>query len=195
MVIAILILGNNSPSLGADLVDSTAARRPAPRFGKSEVTTFDATVVSRSKGSVAERCFVQTDLPKILADAFVDNAELILVVSAVCDTSEPLIIAAFPATQPVGTRSVTWSESWGEMSGGFDPEYIAISTVESTAEEIEIRLDVTQFVRLWQTGALANHGVVIKALTEGKSSFQWIRDGRYEGGDAKLVTLYTADKR
>lgn len=163
----------------------------APLYGRLDATVTPSDMITKPGRSDIERDFVDVTLPGMPDTSSVDHARLVLTVSTVFDSTEPLIIAAFPATGSKASQPTSWSKNWTEMSGGFDPEYMAIASVESSEHAIEVAFDVTQFVRLWQSGALPNHGLVIKSLSENKSTFHWIRDGRYNGQDAKLEVSYS----
>lgn len=190
----LLFLGPEADTVRAqtsDLTERTPVSQENRAYGTIGATVSAPTVITKPGNRAIERGFVDVSVPEVLDTNFVDNARLILTVSTVFDSTEPLIIAAFPATVDKATRPAEWSVEWNEMSGGFDPEYIAITSVESTEDAIEIAIDVTQFVRLWQAGTIPNRGIVIKTLSEDKSTFHWIRDGRYDGQDAKLEIWYS----
>lgn len=160
-------------------------------MGRVDAVVSESDVISHPTRRGVERTFASLPLPAVLESVFVDVAELVLTVSTAYDSTEPLFIAAFPATAPVTARPTTWSAEWDEMSGGFDPELMTTASVCDTREAVEIRLNITEFVRRWQAGDAPNYGIVLKSLSENKSTFHWIQDGRYDGGNARLEIRYT----
>ncbi len=66
-----------------------------------------------------------------------------------------------------------------------------LTPMNKTTETTEIWLDVTHLLRWWLKGEASNYGVVLKSLSENKSTLSWIRDGRYGGNDANLVVMYS----
>ena len=127
----------------------------------------------------------------MLDSVYLDRAELVLTVSTAPDSTEPLLIAVFPATERLDTRPTAWSEDWSVMSGGFDADYCGLASISETNDAVEIHLDITVMVERWLKGDGANYGLVLKSISENKSTFSWKRDGRYDGGDAKLVIYYS----
>jgi hypothetical protein len=80
---------------------------------------------------------------------------------------------------------------WADAEGDFDAEYLSFTPVSTTEDAYEVRLEITEIVRRWAAEEATNYGVVLKSVAENRSTFHWIRDGRYDGGDAKLVILYS----
>lgn len=60
-----------------------------------------------------------------------------------------------------------------------------------TREDGEIRLEITHIVEAWLSGELENNGLLVRGLSERESNFHWIRDGRYDGSNAKVEILYS----
>jgi hypothetical protein len=174
----------------AQAVISTKETSKTEMYGRIDADLASGNIVANPKKQGVERAFLDLTLPNKLDSTYVDRADLVLRVSTEFDSTEPLIIAAFPATAPP-SELAQWSSDWTEMSGGFDPEHIAIAPLDTSAVDTEIHLDITEFVRLWRSGVLPNYGLVIKSLSENKSTFHWIRDGRYNGQDAKLEVTYS----
>lgn len=162
------------------------------RAEKVTVLLGSGSVVKDTRNQNVERGFIPVTLPSVLDSVFLDAAELVLTISAVYDTTEPLLIAALPATESPQLRSTTWSESWTAMTGGFTTKSGGLASMLKTTSGEEIRIDVTAMVRDWLDGKRSNYGVVLKSLSEGKrSTFSWTRDGRYAGANAKLVIHYS----
>jgi len=156
-----------------------------------EVPLQGGTVVIKEGRRDVERGFLPMPVSKALRGISVDVAELVLTVSTEYDRDEPLLIAAFPATVSPGSRTGRWSPAWTSMSGGFDPEFGGLASMLETRESVEITIDVTAMVQRWLSGELPNHGVVLKSLSEDKSTYRWVRDGRYDGAHAKLIVHYS----
>ena len=112
--------------------------------------------------------------------------------SAEFDTTKPVLIAVAPATSSPTNLQLGGLGGWAGSNVGFDPEYIMFTPMLSTQSGAEVRIEVTHLRRRWLKGQAPNYGLVLKTLTEGaRSTLHWVRDGRYGGGDAKLVILYT----
>lgn len=161
------------------------------KYGRVDAPIGQAVVVKHPTKHRVERDFIQVPLPPMNDSTFIDVAQLVLAVESVWDTTEPLIIAAFPVTSSSEGRATSWSSEWTEMSGDFDPEFMAIATLNATKANAEIRIEVTEIVRRWKNREAENFGFVLKSISENKSTFRWIRDGRYEGADARLEILYS----
>lgn len=160
--------------------------------GKIEVPLATGTTVTDRLYPAVERGFVDVPLPPALDSVYLDVAELVFTASTVFDTTEPLLIAVAPATSASASMLLGGQRGWAGGNDGFDPEYLMFTPKLSTQPGDEIRIEVTHLLRRWLKGEAPNYGLVLKTLTEGsRSTFHWIRDGRYGGGDAKLVIHYT----
>lgn len=165
--------------------------KPTASFGILNAPMKEGKVVQHNTKPNVERGFVIFELPAIGDTLIIDLAELVITISAECDSTEPLLILAGPATAAVSSRPSTWQEEWADMSGGFDPEYLSFLPIGGSEKELVIRLDVTEIVKRWSKGETPNYGFVMKSLAEDKSTYHWIRDGRYDGADAKLEIYYS----
>lgn len=161
------------------------------KYGRVDAPIGQAVVVKHPTRNRVERDFIQVSLPSMNDSTFIDVAELVLTVESVWDTTEPLIIAAFPASISRDRRATSWSSEWTEMSGDFDPVLMGIATLNATKASAEIRIEVTEIVRRWKNREAENYGFVLKSISENKSTFRWIRDGRYDGADARIEILYS----
>lgn len=170
--------------------DAKSAGNALP-FGKIEAEVGAAIGVANDDKDGVERDFIPVSVPNLGDTLMIDLAQLTITVFTVYDSTEPMFIVAAPATVAIETRSSVWQESWTDMSGGFDPEYIAMTPMNSTEPEAEVIIDVTEIVRRWTSGDMPNYGLVLKSLSEDKSIFQLIRDGRYSGNDAKVEIWYS----
>jgi hypothetical protein len=71
-----------------------------------------------------------------------------------------------------GDSPVFWDDfldgtpSYGPGGGDFDPEPVAVFTVRDADDGSFVDVDITGIVRDWQSGALENHGLLIKVLVE-----------------------------
>lgn len=149
------------------------------------------TAVVKDESRKLERGVVAVTIPSFDDSVIIDAAFLVVTVSTQGDDSDPLFIVAAPATVAPETRTATWNSEWTSMSGGFDSENLAMVPMATTSEAAEIRIDVTNIVRRWFDGSAPNYGFILKSLSEDKSTFSWIRDGRYGGDDAKLQIFYS----
>ncbi len=170
--------------------ETGAVPKDAP-YGVIDGTVGSALVLQSDSNQDVERAFVAVTLPSIDEKTIIDLAVLVVTVSTQCDSTDPLFLMACEATVAPASQPMTWQKNWTDLSGGFDPEHIALVPVSSSAAEVEIRFDVTAIVRRWAAGEAPNYGFVLKSLSEYKSSFHWIRDGRYDGQDAKLEICYS----
>ena len=151
----------------------------------SNLSTFQKdTVTTTVRGAVAIPAIPKGD------SIHIDYAELIFPASAEVDTADPLLIMVAPITRQWTPGAVSWNTGWTKAGGDFNPEYGALRAIFASTTEKEIRVDVTPLVTAWQRGKLPNFGVLVKSHTEGKSSFGFIKDGRYDGGHAKLRIVY-----
>jgi hypothetical protein len=160
--------------------------------GKIEVPLGTGTTVTDRQHPAVERGFVDVQIPKLLDSVYLDVAELVFTASTVFDTTEPLLLAVAPATSASASMGLGEQRGWAGGNDGFDPEYLMFTPRLSTQSGDEVRIEVTHLLRRWLKGEAPNYGFVLKTLTEGsRSTFHWIRDARYGGGDAKLVIHYT----
>lgn len=179
--------------------DSTSGRQADVAdipFEVSEIFIMEGASVESPRRPGLQRSAIPLILSGLPEGVFIDVAELVLSVSSVFDTTfvdsiSPLIVAAYPALESVSGLSNRWSRDWTDNLGAYDPELLSIASVNSTESDYEIRLEVTELVRRWVSGAMPNYGIVLRSLSEGRSTFQWIRDDRYGGGDALLRIWYT----
>jgi hypothetical protein len=181
-------LPDSISSRGADTADSP--------FGLCEILITDGATVDSPHRQGLQRSAIPIGLSGLPEGVFIDVAELVLSVSTFYDTMfvdsiSPLIVAAYPALESASDLSSRWSNDWTEDPEGYDPEILSIASINSTESDFEIRLEVTEFVRRWASGAMPNHGVVIRCLSEGRSTFQWTRDNRYGGAHATLRIWYS----
>lgn len=163
----------------------------SPRFGVIEVAVGTPLVVQHSVKANVERAFIPVETPNLGDTLIIDLAELVFSATTECDSAQPLLIALYPSIIPPSSRSGSWQEEWTDNSGGFDAEFVTILPVHSTESDTEIRVDVTEIVRRWALDEAPNYGFVLKSHAEDKSTFKWIRDGRYRGQDAKLEIYYS----
>jgi hypothetical protein len=63
--------------------------------------------------------------------------------------------------------------------------------VTVTQETAEIRFDITPIVEMWLKGQMPNRGLVVRALSEEKSTFQLTQAGIYDGANARLEFMYS----
>ena len=160
--------------------------------GRIEVPLGTGATVTDREHPAVERGFVNVQIPKLLDSVYLDVAEIVFTASTVFDTTEPLLIAVAPATSSPTNLQLEGLGGWAGSNVGFDPEYIMFTPMLSTQSGAELRIEVTHLIRRWLKGQAQNYGFVLKTLTEdSRSTFHWVRDGRYGGGDAKLVILYT----
>lgn len=160
--------------------------------GKLEIPLKNGVTVADRALTAVERGFVQVPIPKMLDSVYLDVAEVVFPASTVFDTTEPLLLTVAPVTSQTASLQLATQRGWAESNDGFDPEYVLLTPMLSTQPGEEVRIEVTHLLRRWMKGEAPNYGLVLKTLTEGgRSTFHWIRDGRYEGGDAKLVIHYS----
>jgi hypothetical protein len=158
---------------------------------KVELDLTDCEAVTKPQRDDVERGFLGLELPALLDSVHLDVAELVFTVSTVYDTTEPLLLTVAPATTASAATLHASAEAWTTEAAGYDPEYLMFTPMCSTEDEVEVRIEVTHLLHRWLTDEAPNYGLVLKSVSEDKSTFHWIRDGRYNGGDAKLVVLYT----
>ena len=162
------------------------------RSGKIEVPLGTGSTVTDRLNPVVERGFVDVQIPKLLDSVHLDIAEIVFTASTVFDTTEPLLIAVAPVTSADASVQLGGQRGWARGNDGFDPEYVMFTPMLATQPGAEVRIEVTHLLQRWLKGEAENFGFVLKTLTEGsRSTFHWVRDGRYGGGNAKLVIHYT----
>lgn len=182
----------NKPILLIALLVTLAPNMALSGSGKLEVPLANGTTVTDRLFPTVERGFVAVPVPKMLDSVYVDVAEIVFPVATVFDTTEPLLLAVAPVTSTTASLQLAGQRNWRDSNDGFDSEYLMFTPILSTQSGTEVRIDVTHLLQRWQKGEAPNYGLVLKTLTEGgRSTFHWIRDGRYGGGDAKLVVHYS----
>ncbi len=137
------------------------------------------------------RGIVEMNLPQALDSFRVDVAELVMTVSTVFDTTDPLILVVAPVTNEASVSAISEDFDWTKKDAGMEMEYVTLTPLSSDVENGEVRLDITPIIDLWQRGVIENRGVVVRTATEGKSKFQWVRTGTYGGAHARLDIKYS----
>jgi len=120
---------------------------------------------------------------------YIDYAELIIPISADADTKNPLMLQVAPIKSEWTPGSITPS-ALTAVDEGYDPHVGGILPVGESITNGEVRINVTSMVTLWQQGKLSNLGLLILPISENESSFSITKDGRYNGGHAKLRIVY-----
>jgi len=82
-------------------------------------------------------------------------------------------IDVFPVTAEWKDRgAVSWSDGWKEPGGDYDADFLANSySLKSEFGEKEIVIDVTEIVQKWQSGELANNGIMLKLSADDLETF------------------------
>jgi len=167
------------------LIVVTAVQAEEMTLKISSLDTFRKDAVNPTlRGAIAVPAIPNAD------SIHIDYAELILPVSADVDSSNPLLMIVAPITKEWTPGQVDWENTWTKDGGDFNLDYGSLCPVFQSTDEKEIRLDVTPIVLQWQKGNLPNYGLMVKSHTERKSSYSFIKDGRYSGADAKLRIVY-----
>ena len=151
----------------------------------SSVDTF------RADANVARVCgaLAVPEIPR--GDSiYIDFAELIIPISANMDSTSSMIVTAAPIIARWTPGQQTPPLSLAIADEGYNPHVGGLYPVGAPTADTEIHINVTSMVTLWQQGKLPNFGVLVKSHTEGKSSFGFIKDGRYDGAHAKLRIVY-----
>ncbi|GAB4315974.1 MAG: hypothetical protein Kow0074_03800 [Candidatus Zixiibacteriota bacterium] len=160
-------------------------------FGEVAVNLTSTTLLVNPKDEFRHRGVINVDLPAGLDTLRVDVAELVLMVSTVFDTTDPLIFVVAPVTDAGAVSAISAAEDWSRRDAGMNMEYVTVTPLSSNIENREIRLDITPIVDLWQRGVIENRGVVVRTATEGKSKFRWERTGAFGGAHARLEIKYS----
>jgi hypothetical protein len=120
----------------------------------------DVLVVGSSDGAGAYRSYLAFDLDEI-REVEVVAAELRLsTVRRWCAGESPLVILVHAARQGWLPESLTWLSQPGATG---QPLGHAVTRPAWSRETV---IDVTRLVAGWSTGAIANHGLVVRARTE-----------------------------
>jgi len=80
---------------------------------------------------------------------------------------------------------VSWSDHWKEPGGDYDADFLTNSySLKSEFGEKEIAINVTEIVQKWQSGELANNGMMLKLSTDDLGAFS---DLKYDLDQEKVL--------
>lgn len=171
--------------------EESPAIAPRAIAGKCDQTLANETVITNPVNSAQKRAVFDVSLPAILDSVQLDVAELVVTVSTVSDSTDPIVLTVAPVTDRSALENLSEVEDWVGNTDGFSTKYASIVPVTVTQESAEIRFDITPIVEMWLKGTMPNRGVVVRALSEQKSTFQLTQTGVYDGADARLEIMYT----
>jgi hypothetical protein len=87
---------------------------------------------------------------------------------------------------------VTWDGPWEKPGGDFSMATgSALYSLPTTSILQQIMIDVTQIVQGWQSGALANHGLILMMSSEDLENFPIVCS--LEGDRAELLVFYSLE--
>ena len=189
--LAVIVLCSSSV---AQVTTESPSGANGPIAGRVDLPLSGGVVVANPVNEKQGRAIIDISLPSVLDSVRLDIAELVLMASTVYDTTDPLLVAVVPVTDRSAAEQIAEIPDWRGNSDGTDMEYITLTSANSTTEGLELRLDITAIVELWQNGVIPNRGVVVRALSEERSTFQWTRTGAYDGEDARLEIMYSRNE-
>jgi hypothetical protein len=178
-------------SVSTDAQDRLSSRHADAFTGRFEASITSSVLLVHSEESDRHRAVINVELPAGLDTFHVDVAELVMTVSTVYDTTDPLILVVAPVINASIVTEITEKSDWRLQDGGMNMEYLTVTPLSSNEEHAEVRLDITPIVELWRLGVIENRGLVVRTATEGKSKFRWERTGAYGGAHAKLEIMYS----
>jgi len=153
-------------------------------FGKL-VSSVSEREEPRGDGTIEQR-LIEVSLPINLDSVFVDLAELVLSFDSPTDMTEPVVVAFFPALGEEASVSRPPGGVEDERQFAFDSEFLSVASIPPAGIQGEIRIDITTTVRRWISRQSTNNGLVMTFMTDGGVLPTWIRDGRYNGADARI---------
>ena len=119
------------------------------------------------------RLLLQFELPEDVLDsrARVDFATLVC--TARVEGAEMGEIDVFPVTTEWKNEAVvSWSDGWERPGGDYDGSFLSnIYSLRSELGEKEIVIDVTEIVQRWQSGGIANNGMLLKLNADDLENF------------------------
>jgi len=121
---------------------------------------------------------------------YIDFAELVFSISATIDSAHPMLLMVNPITVDWIPEQRDSLRLLATPNDGYNPRLGGLHPVTVSAQDQEIHIDVTSIVCQWHNGSLENRGLLINSTQGNGSAFSLIRDGRYEGGHAKLRIVY-----
>jgi hypothetical protein len=82
-------------------------------------------------------------------------------------------IDVYPVTAEWKDRgTVSWSDGWEKPGGDYDAASLpSIYSLKSEFGEKEIAIDVTEIVQKWQSGKIANNGMMLKLSADDLENF------------------------
>jgi len=87
---------------------------------------------------------------------------------------------------------VTWDGPWEKPGGDYSTEMgPALYSLKSTSSMQQITIDVTRIAQDWQSGALANHGLILKISSDDLSNYPIACS--IERDQAELVIFYSLE--
>jgi hypothetical protein len=190
VLVATALLGV-APMLQGQQAEESPAIEPRAIAGKVNQTLTNEAVIANPVKSAQKRAIFDVSLPAILDSVDLDVAELVVTVSTISDSTDPLILTVAPVTDRSALENLGEVEDWVGNTEGFSTKYASIVPVTVTQESAEIRFDITPIVEMWLKGQMPNRGLVVRALSEEKSTFQLTQTGIYDGANARLEIMYS----
>jgi hypothetical protein len=87
---------------------------------------------------------------------------------------------------------VTWDGPWGKPGGDYSTEMgPVLYSLPSASNTQQITIDVTKIAQGWQSGALANHGIIMMVSSEDLANFPVACS--IERDHAELVIFYSLE--
>ena len=142
---------------------------PAAGWGaKLNIDMFEAKYIIAPTDSRDIRILLKFDLPEKLSSPGVVVDFAVLRVKAEVRGGAMGQIDIYPImTDWTDKASVTWNDPWNEAGGDYSNSYLSSNyTLLPERGFEEISIDITEIVRAWTNGELANHGIVLLASKE-----------------------------
>jgi hypothetical protein len=126
------------------------------------VPVADLAVITNPESATETRSLMRFDLPEELAGATIEFAVVEFTASvSSSDAAGVLTLDAFPVTTEWSGDSAVWAEGWSTPGGDFERSVHAVWTTVS-GESSVVRLDATDMVAGWASGAYPNRGLLVR---------------------------------
>jgi len=86
-------------------------------------------------------------------------------------------IDVFPVTAEwKDEETLSWSDQWEEPGGDYDADFLTNNySLKSEFGEKEMAINVTEIVQKWQSGELANNGIMLKLSADDLETFSGLK--------------------
>ncbi len=168
----------------------------------SPTTNFESSSeldVQTSSSNKAWNALLQAPLPN-LAGMSVLRASLVLSLQKTNNPSSPMDLRVYPITQPWAATTASWNRrstgnSWNTPGGAYSPQWSGRALVSaSTPDNSDVSWPIGPMLEAWQTGDLANDGLLLSGLASSTTATATFRSTDYTavaGRRPRLVITYT----